>query len=629
MAVGHVILAMLVAVTTAAPAAEPAASKEATLVNKETSSLRDKRASEEIMFSQPAKAQEVGAVKKSFGPPFLPDLPMALPDLYKPLGKNVEEVEEEVIKDKDGKIIAKEQKVVVAPPPDPQAGAGPQVVEEIREEVFKPLEGGAVQEKEDIKLVKVEGPPAAAATDGDNAPGLPEVNEAQSSGSTVAEADLSPPVVPSLPETSEKADAEEILHGKGHILKENDDIETFLKELNQEQEEVPAGSGDAGRGEEEEKEGEGVAEKDLQESTNPSAPGAAGDEKGDYSSLLKYILMNNEYGLYGRQPALKYSYPYPGYYGLERRRRSLAPHHSQRRYMHHVLRAGAHGRALHQPALAPVGVAGLPQGGKALRALATEKELSRAKRTKRDLFDDDLYYNAKVPASRAPAAYPVGHAPPPELVPALYQPDPQLVEALAEQEQEEENREEVERLIASLVELYPSLFATHPQADLGLANLPGYMWYGAGYPEQSAYYPRWRQEEEQGEAGEEVEPEYLEMAPQVWNSRPVLEPPAWQPAVYPEQVLQEEEEGEDEEPGLYPSLDKRQMLSFVPGQRRKRYFFPFAREPYTHWGAFVPGQEKRENYDQAYRRLRTLALALANSRPQPSPYEAFSEYRKK
>ena len=75
------------------------------------------------------------------------------------------------------------------------------------------------------------------------------------------------------------------------------------------------------------------------------------------------------------------------------------------------------------------------------------------------------------------------------------------------------------------------------------------------------------------------------------------------------------------------------MLSMVPGQKRKRgsEFFPFSREPYTHWGAFVVGNKrggyldnkrggyldnkKRSYYDNAYGRLKQLALALSDSRP--------------
>ncbi|XP_060067765.1 uncharacterized protein LOC132547967 [Ylistrum balloti] len=97
--------------------------------------------------------------------------------------------------------------------------------------------------------------------------------------------------------------------------------------------------------------------------------------------------------------------------------------------------------------------------------------------------------------------------------------------------------------------------------------------------------------------------------------------------MFPEEALEEElaaEEGlpyTDEDEGEYgtPILydgkvgyfmpSKRQdMLSFVPGNKRDSYFFPFSKEPDTHYRAFVP--EKR-SYLESYGDLVRLARALA------------------
>lgn len=232
---------------------------------------------------------------------------------------------------------------------------------------------------------------------------------------------------------------------------------------------------------------------------------------------------------------MNYGYQYPRSYFLQRRRRSLA-----RRRLH--------------------------------RRNGSGKQLARSKRTKRDLFDDDLYY-------------------------------PTRQEMPQEDPQDEERQADMEELIAYLMALYPSLYENQqpPRQD---STYPGYFWYGngnsnGGYPAAEEGYPEYTPEWE--------EPEYLEV-PAGWEPNQV-EAPAWEPAFYPEEV---------EEPDYYPTPGKRQMLSMVPGNRRKRYFYPFAREPYTHWGAFVPSQEKRD-YDDAYWRLKKLAMVLADSR-QPSSY---------
>ena len=91
-----------------------------------------------------------------------------------------------------------------------------------------------------------------------------------------------------------------------------------------------------------------------------------------------------------------------------------------------------------------------------------------------------------------------------------------------------------------------------------------------------------------------------------WNylKRPILNQ-AWQPNFY---------EGESNDLRYNPATIKREMLSMVPNWRRKRYFFPFAREPYTHWGAFLPEQEKKSyDYVNAIKRLKTLAMDLVDS----------------
>ena len=82
----------------------------------------------------------------------------------------------------------------------------------------------------------------------------------------------------------------------------------------------------------------------------------------------------------------------------------------------------------------------------------------------------------------------------------------------------------------------------------------------------------------------------------------------------------------------------RDVYELPVGDMDKRYFFPFADEPGTHWGAFVP--EKRElveagdersaflddpylddyqslskrDYDEAIQRLQRLAMALSDNR---------------
>lgn len=75
------------------------------------------------------------------------------------------------------------------------------------------------------------------------------------------------------------------------------------------------------------------------------------------------------------------------------------------------------------------------------------------------------------------------------------------------------------------------------------------------------------------------------------------------------------EENYQYEPLSFVGLSKRGMVDYYPfEEEEKRYFFPFNKEPETHWGAFVP--EKRD-YGEAIQRLQRLAMALSDN---PGPY---------
>lgn len=64
-----------------------------------------------------------------------------------------------------------------------------------------------------------------------------------------------------------------------------------------------------------------------------------------------------------------------------------------------------------------------------------------------------------------------------------------------------------------------------------------------------------------------------------------------------------------------PESIEEDILSGYPrGNKRDSNFFPFAREPETHYGAFVP--EKR-SYEETYEKLLTLARALGEQREEP------------
>lgn len=69
----------------------------------------------------------------------------------------------------------------------------------------------------------------------------------------------------------------------------------------------------------------------------------------------------------------------------------------------------------------------------------------------------------------------------------------------------------------------------------------------------------------------------------------------------------------DGEEGIFIPI-KRQSLSFMPGNRRKRFFYPAFQEPKGHWGAFVARATQKRNYENEYTRLLRLAQALAYNR---------------
>ncbi|XP_076466813.1 uncharacterized protein LOC143298034 isoform X2 [Babylonia areolata] len=408
-----------------------------------------------------------------------------------------------------------------------------------------------------------------------------------------------------------------------------DDVENLLKDLHSNNDVPVDESGMGGEEEEEEEEeqegDEGSAERELMQVTNQiedgnsAADGGSGSGsgvigEGEYAqSLLKYILSHG--AEYGRLPATTttttntntnnngYLYPADPYY---RRRRSLAararlPHIHRRRHNSH-----------------------------------SERELSRAKRTKRDLFDDNLYYNTD-------RLYDLREREREEQELELEREEEEEEEEEEEAEEEAERNAEVQQLLTYLVSLYPALYDNERPSP----QLPAYLWQGARYPEEEvvAEEPYWAEptlyEEEEEE--EEPQPPRVEwgepVEQQQQQEEEVMEVPAWEPSFYPEDAaLRElEEEEEEEEPEYYPAVAKREMLSFVPGQRRKRYFFPFAREPYTHWGAFVPSQQKRQQLyeeqeqerEDPYRRLRELALVLAEERQPSYLLDTLDEYKKK
>ncbi|XP_050394176.2 pre-mRNA-splicing factor CWC22 homolog [Patella vulgata] len=180
----------------------------------------------------------------------------------------------------------------------------------------------------------------------------------------------------------------------------------------------------------------------------------------------------------------------------------------------------------------------------------SNKAVKRAKRIKRDLFDDDEYYY------------------------------PNLVEAPV-----------LEEPGYGELEFYPE-----PEPEVDEGDLLAYL--------LSLY-----------EDGNEVE----EPAYEIENPYERLLEEEAREEEEAEEAAREEEE---EEPVYVPV--KRQMLSTLPGMR-KRYFYPFNKEPQTHWGAFVP--EQKRDYYNAYDRVLRLAKALAD---QDSYYpDIYDGYQKK
>jgi hypothetical protein len=60
-------------------------------------------------------------------------------------------------------------------------------------------------------------------------------------------------------------------------------------------------------------------------------------------------------------------------------------------------------------------------------------------------------------------------------------------------------------------------------------------------------------------------------------------------------------------------VPKRQAgLSFVPGLKRSRDFYPYFEEPNTHFAAFIPDKRTLNDYAGAYQRVMGLAAALGN-----------------
>lgn len=565
LSVYHVLLLSLVALATAAPVAEetPQHLEQAVSVNGDNSSAdRAKRAKEEIVFgNQQNGGRAAGMAKKSFDLPplfmdghgFMPEPGFDDPNSFDKTGYLYAEKERPVEPELPPPVV-EESKTIIEEKPVVEVSKT--VIEESKPEVKEAKivveESKPVVEEVETKVVE----PATQVSSENEEAGSGKEAEAGSGQAittveeiTVPEAELTVQAakVKQVPEDSKAEDAEEVLESQ-HLeesLEEPDEIENLLKELHEEgKAEVKADLMEGEEAELKEKVGEKVEVKEKskleQEDEADLRQMSVGDNDvldldSEYSNNLLQFLLNED-----RMYRLPYPYNYPPY--LQRRRRSLKPHPR----LHHI-----HSR--HR-----------------------SKELARAKRTKRDLLDDDMYYNGNEEEySELP---------------------PEISEA------------NLEDLMAYLLALYPSLYEPQTPAEM---EYPGYKWYGAGYPEDSYPAP---EVPVQGWEEPELGPEYVETPAGYDVSR-------WEPVFYPEPV-------EPQESPYYPAPAKRQMLSFVPGSRRKRYFFPFSREPSTHWGAFVPAQEKRD-YEDAYRRLRELALVLADARNPTAYSDAFEEYKKK
>nr|KAG5704967.1 hypothetical protein BaRGS_022809 [Batillaria attramentaria] len=531
LSVSHVLLPFLVALATAAPLAEETNNLEqAVNVNGDNNVVdRAKRAKEEIVFGNQQNGGRPAMSKKSFNVPLL----MEGQDFNMPPPSPVDPGTQ----DKSGYVYAAQEKPV---PPElqPPAVGEPQAIVEESKQVVE--ESKPIVEELESKVPELPAADVASEKSEQEAESGSGKGAETGSGEATAVEEVASPqvdtepqvaVVNQLPADSKDEDAEEVLEGQRQSQnQESDEVESLLEELHEESEK--GGERKEDLMEEEEEKQEQSDEADLQQVSSDSQEMDMDDS--EYSRKLLQILLNQD-RLY---PDRMYPY-YPPY--LQRRRRSLA--HKRLPHIHSRHRS---------------------------------KALARAKRTKRDLLDDDLYYNEDE---------------------GDYDFQPETSDA------------SLQELMGYLLSLYPSLY--EPQSP-PQQEFPGYNWFGQGYPEESypapeIPVPEW----EEPDYG----PEYVEV-PVGWEAVA----PGWEPAFYPEEM--------EEESPYYPAPAKRQMLSFVPGQRRKRYFFPFAREPYTHWGAFVPAQDKR-NYEDAYRRLRELALVLADARKPSSYSDAFEEYKKK
>ena len=76
----------------------------------------------------------------------------------------------------------------------------------------------------------------------------------------------------------------------------------------------------------------------------------------------------------------------------------------------------------------------------------------------------------------------------------------------------------------------------------------------------------------------------------------------------------------EEEPKYY--VPKRQAgLTFVPGIKRSRPFYPYYEEPKTHFSAFVPKKRTWNKYENEYERVMRLAAALRDAQSEyPEDY---------
>lgn len=83
----------------------------------------------------------------------------------------------------------------------------------------------------------------------------------------------------------------------------------------------------------------------------------------------------------------------------------------------------------------------------------------------------------------------------------------------------------------------------------------------------------------------------------------------------------EETNGLEFESPIYVAPKRQAGLTFVPGIKRSRDFYPYFKEPETHFANFIPEKRSMREYADAYQRVMELAAAL---RQQEEPYP--SEY---